>query len=119
MILISLNLQADENFVTVYNEDLALVKQIRTVSIKMNELPLKFTDVAARLIPTSVHLRSLSGNTKFRVLEQNFEFDLVSSDKILEKYIDHPELPLHSLQLSSGRNVRVGMHPRIHHLDQG
>ena len=113
IILVSVNLQADENFVTVYNQDLALVKQIRTVSVKKNELPLKFTDVAARLIPTSVHLRSLSGNSKFRVLEQNFEYDLVSSDKILEKYIDHSveiileggELVRGSLLSKSGRSL--------------
>jgi hypothetical protein len=103
MVLFTINLQADENFVTVYNDDLALVKQIRTVSIQKSELPLKFTDVAARLIPTSVHLRSLSGNSKFRVLEQNFEFDLVSSDKILEKYIDHPvEIILENGELVKG-----------------
>lgn len=103
MILVSVNLQADENYVTVYNKDLALVKQIRTVSIKKSELPFKFTDVAARLIPTSVHLRSLSGNKNFRVLEQNFEYDLVSSDKILEKYIDHPvEIILESGELVKG-----------------
>ena len=83
------NLLADENYVTVYNQDLALIKQVREVDIKKSALPLRFTDVAANLIPTSVHLRSLSGNKDFRVVEQNFEYDLVSSDKILEKYIDH------------------------------
>lgn len=83
-------LLADENYVTIYNQDLALIKQVRDIQIKKSELPLRFTDVAAKLIPTSVHLRSLSGNQKFQVLEQNFEYDLVSSDKILEKYIDHP-----------------------------
>jgi hypothetical protein len=101
--LVSVNLPADENYVTVYNEDLALVKQIRTVSINKNLLPLKFTDVAARLIPTSVHLRSLSGNSNFMVREQNFEYDLVSSDKILEKYIDHTvEIILESGELVKG-----------------
>lgn len=82
-------LQADENFVTVYNDNLALVKQVRTMEINRGNLPLRFTDVAAQLIPTSVHLRSLSGNKNFQVLEQNFEYDLVSAEKILEKYIDH------------------------------
>lgn len=83
-------LTADENYVTVYNENLGLVKQIRTLNVRKSELPLKFTDVAAKLIPTSVHLRSLDGNKNFQVLEQNFEYDLVSAQKILEKYIDHP-----------------------------
>jgi len=103
MVLITTSLQADDNYVTVYNDDLALVKQVRSVSVKKSELPLKFTDVAARLIPTSVHLRSLSGNKDFRVIEQNFEYDLVSSDKILEKYIDHPvEIVLEGGELVKG-----------------
>jgi hypothetical protein len=84
------HLMADENYVTVYNENLGLVKQVRTLNVKKSDLPLKFTDVAAKLIPTSVHLRPLDGNKSFRVLEQNFEYDLVNSQKILEKYIDHP-----------------------------
>ena len=82
--------RADDNHVTVYNQDLGLVKQVRTLDIKKSTLPLRFSDVAAKLIPTSVHLRCLSGNKDFQVLEQNFEYDLVSAEKILEKYIDHP-----------------------------
>lgn len=88
-LFLAANLTADENFVTVYNKNLALIKQVRTVEIKKSELPLRFTDVAAKLIPTSVHLRSAGEGDQLRVLEQNFEYDLVSADKILEKYIDH------------------------------
>jgi hypothetical protein len=84
------NILADENYVTVYNDNLGLIKQVRTVPVDKKNLPIRFSDVAAQLIPTSVHLRNLSGNKDFQVLEQNFEYDLVSSDKILEKYIDHP-----------------------------
>ena len=80
---------ADENHITVYNKDLALIKQVRTLELP-KEGPLAFTDVAARLIPTSVHLRSISGEGNLTVLEQNFAYDLVSSEKILDKYIDHP-----------------------------
>jgi hypothetical protein len=82
--------EADENFVTIYNRDLGLIKQIRTVVIEDTGAPMRFTDVAANLIPTSVHLRALRPDSHFQVLEQNFEYDLVSSEKILEKYIDHP-----------------------------
>ncbi|GAB4368236.1 MAG: DUF4139 domain-containing protein [Calditrichia bacterium] len=94
---------ADENYVTVYNENLALVKQIRLMDVSPKNLPLRFTDVAAKLIPTSVHLRSLSGNKAFQVVEQNFEYDLVSADKILEKYIDHQvEIVTESGELING-----------------
>jgi len=81
---------ASQNYVTVYNDDLALIKQERTLEIDDADTPFRFTDVAAKLIPSSVHLRSVEGNEAFQVIEQNFEYDLVSSDKILQKYIDHP-----------------------------
>jgi hypothetical protein len=81
---------ADENYVTVYNQDLGMIKQVRTLDTRAGNRPLRFTDVAAQLIPASVHLRALEGGSKLQVLEQNFEFDLVSSEKILDKYVDHP-----------------------------
>ena len=83
-------IRADETNITIYNQDLGLVKQVRTIEVKKSALPFRFTDVAAKLIPTSVHLRSLGGSKNFQVLEQNFEYDLVSSERILEKYVDHP-----------------------------
>ena len=50
---------------------------------------MKFTDVAALIDPTTVTFASLS-EPRTRVLEQNFQFDLVSIDKLLLKYIDRP-----------------------------
>ena len=82
-------IHADENYVTVYNNDLGLIKQVRDIRITDAKQPVRFSDVAAELIPTSVHLRSVDGQP-FEVLEQNFEYDLVSSNKILDKYLDHP-----------------------------
>ncbi|OEU45801.1 MAG: hypothetical protein BBJ60_09355 [Desulfobacterales bacterium S7086C20] len=90
ILLVGVSVEASDNFVTVYNDDLALIKQVRTIDIERQDELFRFTDVAAKLIPSSVRLRSVSGNTAFRVIEQNFEYDLVSSEKILEKYIDHP-----------------------------
>lgn len=81
--------QQPQNFVTVYNENLALIKQIRSVEISRNQPEVRFSDVAEKLIPSSVHLRSLTEPGAFRVQEQNFEYDLVNSEKILQKYIDH------------------------------
>ncbi len=79
---------ADETHITIYNQDLGLVQQVRTVNIKSNALSLRFSDVAAKLIPTSVHVRPLGNNKNFQILEQNFEYDLISSEKLLEKYIN-------------------------------
>jgi hypothetical protein len=49
---------------------------------------IKFSDVAAKIDPTSVHFKALDYPEKVMILEQNYQFDLVSSDKILEKYVD-------------------------------
>ena len=81
-------LRADENYLTVYNQNLALVKQVRTLLVTDPNKPIRFSEVAANIIPTSVHLRPLAG-TAFQVLEQNYEYDLISAEKILSKYVDH------------------------------
>ena len=82
--------QTVKNFVTIYNNNLALVRQVREVSLDPATPVLTMTDVAEKLIPTSVLLKPLSGKVAFQVLEQNFEYDLASAEKILQKYIDHP-----------------------------
>ncbi len=81
--------QAVQNYLTVYNQDLALVKQIRVVHIDPRSPIIRFQDVAENIIPTSVHLRSLTEPGSFTILEQNFEYDLVNAQKIMEKYLDH------------------------------
>lgn len=77
-----------ETAVTVYNNDLALVRDKRKLVLKQGLGELRYADVAAQIDPTSVHLKSLTAPEKVAVLEQNFEYDLISSDKILQKYLD-------------------------------
>lgn len=67
----------------------ALVRQDRTVQLPQGRSQLRFTDVAALIDPTTVAFVSLD-ESGTRVLEQNFQFDLVSTDKLLQKYLDHP-----------------------------
>ncbi len=74
--------------ITIYNQDLALVKDTRILDFRKGKNEIKFTDVAARIDPTSVHFKVLDYPEKVMILEQNYQFDLVSSDKILEKYVD-------------------------------
>ena len=73
--------------VTIYNSDLALVKDIRKIDLPTGVLDLKFEGVAARIDPTSVHIRSLTHPDALAVLEQNFEYDLISPAKLMEKYV--------------------------------
>jgi hypothetical protein len=73
--------------VTVYNDNLGLIKDVRNLSLSRGVLDLKFEGVAAKIDPTSVHIRSLRHPEALSVLEQNFEFDLISPAKLMEKYI--------------------------------
>lgn len=74
--------------VTIYNQDLGLVKDVRELEFQKGKSVIKFTDVAAQIDPTSVHFKPVEAGDKVAILEQNYQYDLVSSSKILEKYID-------------------------------
>jgi hypothetical protein len=71
--------------ITVYNNNLGLVKDQRQVKLGAGLQELKFMDVAAQIIPTSVSIKSLQ--SPFTILEQNYEFDLLSPRKLLDKYV--------------------------------
>src|SRR5213593_3370526 len=73
--------------VTIYNGNLGLVKDVRETRLPTGLHETEFTDVAAQIDPTSVHLKSLTDPAGLRILEQNYEYDLLSAQKLLEKYV--------------------------------
>ncbi len=73
--------------VTVYNQDLGLVKEVRPFTLKKGINEIRVTDVAAQMDATSVHFKSLTDAEGTSVLEQNFQYDLINQDKLLEKYL--------------------------------
>ncbi len=73
---------------TVYNQDLALVSETRSVPLETGLNEVVYSDVAALIDPTSVSFQSLTDPEGTEVLEQNFEYDLVGSAKLLQKFID-------------------------------
>jgi hypothetical protein len=73
--------------VTIYNEDLALVKDSRKLSLSNGLSALSFRDVSAQIKPETALLRSLLPNSSLQVLEQNFDFDLLTPQKLLEKNV--------------------------------
>ncbi len=73
--------------VTVYNSNLALVRDVRELAIARGTSDLHFMDIAATVNPATVHFRSLSEPSRVRVLEQNYEYDLLEPDKLLRKYV--------------------------------
>ncbi|AKB22464.1 DUF4139 domain-containing protein [Methanosarcina sp. WH1] len=72
--------------VTVYNDNLALVKERRELDLKTGVNSVEYTDVAALIDPTSVMFEDTK-NKNTAVLEQNYEYDLVSSYKLLDKFL--------------------------------
>jgi hypothetical protein len=73
--------------ITVYNSDLALVRDVRNLQLARGVGNLRFMDIAATVNPATVHFRSLTDPTRVNVLEQNYEFDLLEPDKLLRKYV--------------------------------
>jgi hypothetical protein len=73
--------------VTVYNSDIALVRDVRNLQIARGTSDLKFMDIAATVNPATVHFRSLSEPGSVSVLEQNYEYDLLDPEKLLHKYV--------------------------------
>jgi hypothetical protein len=73
--------------VTIYNDNLALVKDHRKIQIKSGTSALAFRDVSAMLRPETALMRSLNAPGSLTVLEQNFDFDLLTPQKLLEKYV--------------------------------
>ncbi len=71
--------------VTVYNENLGLIREVREVDFPKGIGEVRFTDVAAQIMPTSVHFKSEYA----ALLEQNYEYDLVDAARLLSRYIDH------------------------------
>src|SRR5271155_2649995 len=73
--------------VTVYNSNLALVRDVRQIHLSPGVFPLHFEDVAASINPATVHFRTLSEPAKLSVLKHNYEYDLLDSQKLLQKYV--------------------------------
>lgn len=73
--------------VTIYNNNLALVKDQRKLTLASGQVALAFRDVSAQMRPETALLRSISAPGSLSVIEQNFDFDLLTPQKLLEKYV--------------------------------
>ncbi len=82
----STSAQRDAVSITVYNQNFGLVREIRTLDLSSGRIALEYGDVASGIQPETVHIRALSGGP-LQVLEQNYQFDLLSPQKLLEKYV--------------------------------
>ena len=73
--------------VTVYNSNFGLVREERVVNLGTGRIALAYEDVAAHIQPETVHIRSLDDPGALTVLEQNYRYDLLTPEKLLEKYV--------------------------------
>jgi len=72
---------------TVYNTDRAIVLETRNAVFPAGLLHLNFADVPSGILPETVAIKAVKGGM-FQVLEQNYEYDLISPQKLLQKYVD-------------------------------
>ena len=96
--------QTDLN-VTVYNSNIALIRDVRQLNLPSGAFSLKFADIAATVNPATVHFRSLTEPDKLSVIEQNYEYDLLEPAKLLHKYVGK-EVTLARTYLENGETKR-------------
>ena len=77
---------ADDLEVTVYNNGVGLVKEIRMLQLERGVHELAYPGVPERLQPETVHFLSLRDPDGTRVLEQNYRYDLLNRESLLERY---------------------------------
>ena len=73
--------------ITVYNSNLGLVRETRRLTLPSGRIALRFADVTALIRPETVHLASLTAPSSLRILEQNYQYDLLNPAKLLDKFV--------------------------------
>lgn len=79
---------ADDLAVTVYNNNLGVVSELRTLVFKKGTNRLSFIDVPTQIDPASVRFELAGGSNDVAIYDQNYAYDLVSPEQVLTKYID-------------------------------
>ena len=100
---------ADDVAVTVYNSNLGVISETRTLDFQKGINRLAFRDVPSQIDPNSVRFELVGDDAGVAILEQNYAFDLVSPDQIYKKYIDKKvELIDKDANLYAGTLLAVG-----------
>jgi hypothetical protein len=86
--LLAQEFERKEIALTVYNQNFALVRDVRLLDLRDGINRLRFSEIASQIDPASVLFKSLSDPSGPAIIEQNFEYDLMSADKLLLKYVD-------------------------------
>jgi hypothetical protein len=73
--------------ITVYNQNFGLVREVRSLDIGAGTFALEFADVASQIQPATVAIRATNDPAALRVLEQNYRYDLLGPETLLDKYV--------------------------------
>jgi len=65
----------------------SLIRDVRRVNVPEGLVELRFMDVAERVIPETVHIEQRGDQQLFEILEQNYEYDLMSPEALLDKFV--------------------------------
>lgn len=84
---ISTGAQRERVAVTIYNQGFGLVREVRDIDLAKGKVALEYRDVAEHVQPETVHLKSLTADDALSVFEQNYRFDLLTPQKLLEKHV--------------------------------
>jgi len=79
--------QRESVAITVYNQNFGLVREVRKLSLGTGPVSLEYRDVSARVQPETVVIKTLDASGGLRVLEQNYRYDILTPEKLLEKYV--------------------------------
>ena len=97
--------------VTIYNDNLALVKDTREVRLPKGDARLAFEEVSAQIRPETALLRNLTAPKDFWVAEQNFDFDLLTPQKLLDKYVGRQVTVVRSVPNADGAGAKEVREP--------
>ena len=103
---------------TVYNSNVALVRDVRELTLPAGVFDLSFIDVAATINPATVRFRSLTEPGMLSVLEQNYEYDLLDPQKLLQKYVGR-EVTLVRNRQDAGTTITEEVRARLLALNNG
>ena len=83
-------LQADENTITIYQKNLGMVRQVRSMEFGKGLSEIHYSDIPSKIIPSSVLIRPLDGEPDLQVMEQTFVYDSLNFENLLKKYVKRP-----------------------------
>jgi len=88
LVTLSPALMADDVSVTIYNSNLGVVSETRSLEFKKGVDRLAFTDVPSQIDPASVRFEVTGSRGNISILEQNYAYDLVSPTQMYSRYVD-------------------------------